>query len=366
MEAKSLTDNHDPVALAHTAKLRYVRGNQPGFTRVMRASGIRYLDTHGAVIKDENTLHRIGGLVLPPAWKQVWICPYANGHLQATGIDAAGRKQYRYHMRWAEVRSETKYHRLLHFGEILPQLRKQLKHALHHHQLDKEKVIAIAISVMEETLIRVGNNAYEKLYGSHGLTTLHNNHVTFQGSIAFFNFKGKKGVQHKIALKHSSLTRLLRRVKDIPGQDLFQYYCENGEHRCLDSGDINEFLRTHTGEDFSAKDFRTWAGTLHALNLLADLEPFHTASECKRNVLFIIDGVAAKLGNTRAVSKKYYIHPQLISSYEEGLLNPYLEFLRLQRNRSDKGAFHNDEKVLLQFLKDLVRNKKNRRKLISN
>lgn len=352
----------DPIALAHSVKLRYVTANKPGFTRVKRGDEMHYYDQHEAEIKDEEILKRIRGLVLPPAWQDVWICPYANGHLQATGIDAMGRKQYRYHTRWGQVRNETKYHRLLHFGEKLPQLRRQLKHDLKHRKLDKEKVIAVALSVMEETLIRVGNASYEKLYGSHGLTTLHNKHVTFQGSKAFFNFKGKKGVMHKIELKQAALTRLLQKVKDIPGQDLFQYYCEDGEHRCLDSGEVNEYLKTHTGEDFTAKDFRTWAGTVHALNLLADLEPFQNITECKKNVIGIIDGVASKLGNTRTVSKKYYIHPQVLSSYEDGSLSPYLELLRLQRNKPLKGELHSDEKVLMIFLKDLAQEKKPRRK----
>lgn len=352
----------DPIALAHAAKLRYVNANKPGFTRVKEKGDMHYQDQHGEEITDEEVLHRIRGLVLPPAWEQVWICPYANGHLQATGIDAAGRKQYRYHTRWAQVRNETKYHRLLHFGEVLPQLRKQLKYDLRHRKLDKEKVIAIALSVMEETLIRVGNSAYEKLYGSHGLTTLHNKHVTIQGSKTFFHFKGKKGVEHKIELKHSALTKLLQKVREIPGQDLFQYYCEDGEHRGLDSGEVNDYLHRHTGEDFTAKDFRTWAGTVHAMNLLADLEPFQSMAECKRNVVGIIDGVAVKLGNTRAVSKKYYIHPQVLSSYEDGSLSPYLELLRLQREKPVKGELHNDEKVLMLFLKDLLQHKKPRRK----
>lgn len=351
----------DPVALAHAAKLRYVHANKPGFTRVKKNGEMHYLDQEDNLITDEEILHRIRGLVLPPAWEQVWICPYANGHLQATGIDAAGRKQYRYHSRWAQVRNETKYHRLLHFGEVLPRLRRQLKHDLRHRKLDKEKVIAIALSVMEETMIRVGNSMYEKLYGSHGLTTLHNKHVTIQGSKAFFHFKGKKGVEHKIELKHSALAKLLQKVKEIPGQDLFQYYCEDGEHRCLDSGEVNDYLHQHTGEDFTAKDFRTWAGTLHAMNLLADLAPFQSAAECKRNVVGIIDGVAAKLGNTRAVSKKYYIHPQVLASYEDGSLDPYLELLRLQRDKPAKGELHNDEKALLLFLKDLARQKPRRR-----
>jgi DNA topoisomerase-1 len=343
----------DPQAAARAIKLRYVRAGAPGYTRVKNGKGFTYLNREGKRITDQDTLARIRQLVLPPAWEQVWICPYGNGHLQATGIDAMGRKQYRYHNDWMKARNETKYDRLLHFGEKLPRIRRTIKAALRKKQLNKEKVTALALGVMEATLIRVGNSAYEKLYGSHGLTTLRNQHVKINGSSALFRFKGKKGILHKILLRHTSLARLLQKVKDIPGQELFQYYDETGEPRSLDSGDINEYLKTCSGEDFTCKDFRTWAGTVHALNLLADLMPFASLTECRRNVVAIIDGVAGKLGNTRAVCKKYYIHPRLLEIYEQGGLEPVLQQVRDSREQPARGGLHNDERILLNFLKKI-------------
>ncbi len=343
----------DPVAIARSMKLRYVKAGTPGYARLRQGNDFIYHDMQGNLIHDENTLDRIRKLVLPPAWENVWIAPWPNAHLQATGTDAKGRKQYRYHSTWAKVRNETKYYRLLLFGRQLPAIRRQILADLRRKILNREKVIAIALSVMEETQIRVGNTAYEKLYGSHGLTTLRNKHVVINGSTTFFQFKGKKGVLHKIALKHSSLSRLLKKVSEIPGHELFQYYDENGGHRVLDSGEINDYLKQFMQEEFTCKDFRTWAGTVQAFNMLADLPPFQSAAECKRNIVAVIDGVAGKLGNTRAVCKKYYIHPQLLDSYENGTLAPWLQKIRLKREQPAMGGLHADEKVLLAFLKQL-------------
>ncbi|MBC9910693.1 DNA topoisomerase IB [Chitinophaga varians] len=347
----------DPEAAAKAVKLRYVKAGAPGYSRECTQGGeFMYKDEHGATITDETILERIHQLVLPPAWEDVWISKWPNGHLQATGVDAKGRKQYRYHATWSQVRNETKYDRLRYFGALLPAIREQIRQDLRRSQLDKEKVIAIALAVMEETLIRVGNNAYEKLYGSHGLTTLRNKHVTINGAAAFFQFSGKKGVTHKIQLRHAALTRLLKKVRDIPGQELFQYYDENGETHALDSGEINDYLKQCTGEDFTCKDFRTWAGTVHALNLLAEQEAFTSQTACKRNVVGIIDTVAAKLGNTRAVCRKYYVHPRLLEDYESGSLEPWMKKIRLQRKQPVNGdGLHADEKVLLHYLKQLAK-----------
>lgn len=343
----------DPVAVARSVKLRYVKGNAPGYTRVRKGKDFIYLDPAGKQVKDEEVLHRIRSLVLPPAWENVWICTWANGHLQATGTDIKGRKQYRYHTNWGKARSETKYYRLRQFGEKLPDIRKRIHEDLKHTSLDKNKVIAIALSVMEETLIRIGNASYEKLYGSHGLTTLRDKHVKISGSKAFFHFRGKKGVEQKIELRDAALARLLKKVQDIPGQVLFQYYDENGEHKGLDSGEVNDYIKQCCEEDeFTCKDFRTWAGTVNALNLLADLTPYASITECRRNIVAIIDGVAGKLGNTRAVCKKYYIHPQILNAYEAGELEPWLQQLRAKRNKPASGGLHADEKVLMQFLKE--------------
>lgn len=337
MEEKLLTDN-DPQTMAQAARLRYVSPSRPGFTRIRRGKTFAYVDASGKPVADEETLDRIQKLVLPPAWENVWICPYPNGHLQATGTDALGRRQYRYHTRWAAMRNETKYNRLLRFGKMLPRIRAQIKKDLRRKELDKPRVCAIALRIMEETLMRVGNAEYEKKYHSYGLTTLHNRHVKINGNELFFRFKGKKGVEHKISLRHASLARLLKKVRDIPGQELFQYY-ENGEVKSLDSGELNDYLKNITNEEFTCKDLRTWAGTLEALHLLAACGPFESQAACKRQIVEVIDDVAQKLGNTRAVCKKYYVHPCLFSLYEEDKLGKYLQ----------KDV---DEKLLLRILKD--------------
>jgi DNA topoisomerase I len=333
-------------------KLRYVKQGLAGYARVRDGQSFHYVTADGAPLADEGTLNRIRGLVLPPAWEEVWICPWENGHLQATGVDSKGRKQYRYHSHWMKMRNENKFERLYQFGQKLPLIRQQIKSDLRKKPLNKEKVVAIALSVMEETLIRVGNSSYEKLYGSYGLTTLHNKHVKVKGQMALFQFKGKKGVAHKIELKHASLVRLIQKVKDIPGQELFQYYDEDGEPRGIDSGEVNEYLKACTDDDFTCKDFRTWAGSVHALHLLAQLEPFDTQATCKQNIISIIDGVADKLGNTRTVCKKYYIHPQVLLSYEQGLLEPFLRKIRKQGGDPvTRGGLHSDEKIFLAFIK---------------
>lgn len=337
MEEKLLTA--DPATIAHSVKLRYVSASGKGFTRMKNGNGVYYLNTAGEKITDEAVLERIRKLVLPPAWEEVWICPYENGHLQATGIDTLGRRQYRYHARWAAVRNETKYYRLLAFGKMLPRIRQQITKDLRRHQLDKQRVIAIALRVMEETLMRVGNAEYEKKYHSHGLTTLHNSHVKFNGNEVFFKFKGKKGVMHQIALKHAPLAKLLKKVRDIPGQELFQYYDQDGNIHSLDSGEVNEYLKACTNEEYTCKDFRTWAGTLHALRLLAACEDCDSQTALKKSIVEVIDQVAEKLGNTRAVCKKYYVHPALIQLFEEGTLKKY----------TSAGA---DEKVLMKILND--------------
>lgn len=345
-----MTDvNVSPQDVAKAMKLRYISSDKKGFTRKKKGDKFIFLDTKGDIIKDEETIKHINGLVIPPAWTDVWISPYTNGHLQATGFDVKGRKQYRYHSRWSKVRNDNKFDRIMDFGKKLPLLRKQMAKDLRRRTLNKEKVIAIALSVMNETYIRAGNSAYEKEYGSYGLTTLKNKHVNINGTKAFFTFKGKKGVQQQIAMKDSSLTRLLKNVKELPGQELFQYYDEHGEIRKLDSGDINDYLKTYMHEEFTSKDFRTWAGCVLALELMAITEDFDCDSTCKRNIISIVDGVAERLGNTRTVSKKYYIHPGLITSYEQKKLDSILKPLK-QKELSKEGHLK-AEKALLKFLK---------------
>ncbi|HTJ14244.1 MAG TPA: hypothetical protein VL547_19530 [Dinghuibacter sp.] len=338
-------------------KLRYVRPGVAGYTRVRRAKGFVYRDETGKPLKDPETLDRINKLVLPPAWTDVWICPWPNGHLQATGVDAMGRKQYRYHVTWNKTRSEKKFHRLLEFGKRLPSIRKRLEEDLSRKELDRRKVIAIALRTMEETLIRVGNAVYEKLYGSYGLTTLQNRHLSINGGTALFTFKGKKGVRQRIELKEKHLVRLLKKVMEIPGQELFQYMDETGRHLPLDSGEVNEYIREAAGEEFSCKDFRTWAGSVYALQLLAGAEPAASAAECKRQIVEVIRQVSCRLGNTATVCKKYYIDPQLLNAYETGSLKPFMLRLRAGSHRKGTaGGLHTEEKVFLAFLQRRSRN----------
>lgn len=345
-----MTDLLSQKEIARAIQLRYVRSDQKGYSRKKKGEGFIYLDTEGRTIRDPEIIRRIQGLVLPPAWTDVWICPFPNGHLQATGIDALGRKQYRYHARWSATRNEHKFDRLFAFGKKLPLLRKQIINDIRKKSLIREKVTAIALSIMNETFIRTGNTAYEKAYGSYGLTTLKNKHVTINGSQALFRFKGKKGVMHQIALKDASLARLLKNVKELPGQELFQYYDEEGTLHKLDSGDINDYLKEHMDEAFTCKDFRTWAGSVLALRFMMQAEDAIDA-EAKKNMLAIIDSVAAKLGNTRAICRKYYIHPGLLQSYEQKELDAVLE--KLKKYKDTKELHQQAEKALLSFLKTL-------------
>lgn len=342
------------MQLARAAKLTYVNDTMPGIARRQKGDRYEYIDPKGSLIDDGATLERIRRLALPPAYQHVWICPRPNGHLQATGIDTKGRKQYRYHANWNAARSETKFHRMIAFGEKLPLLRKQLQQDLKQRTLSKEKVIAIALSVMEQTLIRVGNAAYEKEYGSYGLTTLKNRHVKAQGDALRFSFKGKKGIYHDITLRDRRLTRLVKACRELPGKELFQYLDEAGDRHSIDSGMVNTYLQETMGDEFSAKDFRTWAGTTNALRLLIELEPCSSDKEAKKNVNTVLDEVAHRLGNTRTVCRKHYVHPQLLEAYECQDLNPYIK----RRNRfkqSSPTGLDGVEKMLLAFLKEQVK-----------
>jgi DNA topoisomerase-1 len=250
-------------------KLIYVSGDTPGISRKVKGKSFIYLTKNGKEIKDEKILNRIKKLAIPPAWQNVWISERANAHLQATGIDAAGRKQYRYHTDWCRSRNENKYYRLLEFGRQLPVFRKNITKDLKRRELDERKVLAISVNVMQKTLIRVGNETYKQLYGSYGLTTLRDKHVKIEGDKLKLSFRGKKGVYHEISLNDRNMARLVKKCRDIPGQELFQYYTDNGERRSIDSGKINHYIREVTCCDFTAKDFRTWAGTLETLQKIA-------------------------------------------------------------------------------------------------
>lgn len=315
----------DPKITAKAVGLRYVSDSAPGYTRKQAGKGWSYYDADGALVKDKELIKQFNSLVIPPAYTNVWISPFYNSHLQFTGVDAAGRKQYRYHPSWNSIRNQSKYHRLQTFASHLPSIRAQVDKDLARPNLDHDKVVALVVRLMELTSIRVGNESYKKLYGSFGLTTLQDRHVKIEGTRLNFEFKGKKGVMHKIALQSRKLARLVKQCRDIPGKELFQYYDKEGKRCSIGSGDVNNYLKQITGEDFTAKDFRTWAGSVSALYAFKAAGEFETVSECKKKIISVLDEVAVNLGNTRTVCKKYYVHPTVIKSYEEGTLFNYIK-----------------------------------------
>jgi len=298
---------------AKTIGLTYVSDKMPGFRRIGTKKVFRYLDTKGHVIRNPQTLRRISRLAIPPAWTHVWICPTEEGHLQAVGRDARGRKQYRYHLQWRESRDETKYYRMAAFGKALPKIRRRVARDLRANQLTRDKVLATIVRLLETTFIRVGNKEYTKQNDSFGLTTLRDRHVSIRGSQVQFYFRGKSGVKHTIDIENPTLARIVRKLRDLPGYELFQYYDETGKLRTVGSGDVNTYVRETAGEDFTAKDFRTWAGTILAEALAGCA--FSTSKQAQNNVKAAIAEVAGRLGNTVTVCRKSYIHPVIIDAY---------------------------------------------------
>lgn len=338
--------------MAAKSKLAYVEKiENGGIFREKRGKGFRYI-CEGVKVTDTDTLNRIHRLVIPPAWKEVWICSMVNGHIQATGIDAMGRKQYIYHTEWVNQRDKRKYHRMIQFAYALPKIRLQIEKDLSRKGLPKEKVLALIISLMERTSIRVGNNTYEKLYGSFGLTTLKDKHTEIKRSDIKFSFKGKKGVYHDINLRNSRLARMVQRCKEIPGKELFQYYDDEGKRQSIDSGMVNDYLKEISGEEFTSKDFRTWAGTVKAFLAFKELGCGGSESEKKRLITEAVDKVATKLGNTRAVCKKYYIHPEIITSYENGALQEYFDQLDAIEEDDNYSDLTKEEKIVLSILEN--------------
>lgn len=315
------TSSPAPPESAQAAGLRYVSDATPGIRRLRSGRGFRYVGVDGRTVKDKSVLERIRGLAVPPAYTDVWICPIANGHLQATGRDARGRKQYRYHPRWREVRDETKFGRMLAFSEALPAIRRQVEQDLARPGLPREKVLATVVRLLECTGIRVGNEEYARSNRSFGLTTLRDHHVEISGSTLRFEFRGKSGKTHKVALSDRRLARIVARCQAVPGAELFQYVDDDGNRVAIGSGDVNDYLRQVTGEDFTAKDFRTWAGTLQAVAALEAAGAAPSGRDAKSAVLRAIDEVAERLNNTRAVCRKYYIHPAVLEQYEAGTLH---------------------------------------------
>lgn len=330
-------------------KIHYLKHICPGITRKKTGKNFTYYNAVGEKVKDTDELNRIKSLVIPPAWQKVWVSPYPNSHLQATGIDAKGRKQYRYHTEWNKKRSETKFSRLADFARSLPKLRAEIERHLAERYITREKVIAIVIHLMSKSYIRIGNTSYAKENGSFGLTTLHDEHVNIHGDMIRFVFTGKKGVQQDIELHDKRLARMVKSCRDIPGQELFQFYDNEGNRHCIDSGDINSYLHEICGEGFSAKDFRTWAGTLHAFKLLSQLPVPQSDTEFKHSTLDVIKSVSKALGNTVAVCRKYYVHPVLLEAFRKGEFEKfYKKHLTHPSGDFDSQA----EEMLIEFLEN--------------
>jgi DNA topoisomerase I len=335
----------DPMVVASDSQLRYMSGPRPGLRRKRRGTGFRYLTADGKPASRED-LKRIRELAIPPAWEHVWICPHPNGHLQATGRDARGRKQYIYHPQWHAVRNETKFHRMAEFGRALPRIRRRVARDLRLAGLPREKVVAAVLSLLEQTHIRVGNPEYADENQSFGLSTMRHRHVAVRGQKIEFRFRGKSGKFHQIDFTNQRLARIVKRCQDLPGYDLFQYLDDAGEICTMTSEDVNDYLRAIAGEEFSAKDFRTWAGTIQAAQILRRHDGDDNEEPTESGLLAAIDEVAAALGNTRAVCRKYYIHPAIMDAYLDGTLT---EWFSDPSPRFTRGLSSEEAAVLRRF-----------------
>ncbi|MBD1863111.1 MULTISPECIES: DNA topoisomerase IB [Trichocoleus] len=334
----------DPVQSAQVAGLRYVNDDSPGIQRQPRGKGFVYLNIDGKIIRDRQEIQRIESLAVPPAYKDVWICPFANGHIQATGRDAKGRKQYRYHSLWRQVRDQTKFTRLIAFSDALPTLRERVDHDLGLRGLSREKVLATVVRLLETTCIRVGNETYARTNRSFGLTTMRCQHVDISGTTLRFKFRGKSGVDHDIQISDRRLARIIKRCQEIPGYELFQYLDDAGQSQCIDSGAVNTYLQEITKQDFTAKDFRTWSGTVMAALELDAMGPFQSQTQAKKNINQAIKNVAAHLGNRPATCRKYYVHPAILDAYLDGSLMSTLE-KAMQQPASDSAYALNPEEM---------------------
>jgi DNA topoisomerase-1 len=343
----------DGTRAARAARLEYARLDAPGFGRRKRGSGFTYHDERGRPIRNARVIERVRKLAIPPAWTQVWICPSPLGHVQATGRDAKGRKQYRYHERFRALRDGAKYHHILRFGRKLPALRRTLARDLRRPGLEQSKVLSTVIELMQRTCMRVGNDRYAEQNGSYGLTTLRDRHAKIRGSEVEFHFKGKSGKLHHVRLDDARLARIVRRCRDAPGQRLFQYAGADGKFHAITSGDVNDYLRRVTGEPFSAKDFRTWAGTLLAVHALAACEPGTSLSATRRAIKQALEGVSAELGNTIAICRKSYVHPAVIDQYTSGELGATFRRATLNARRRPVRGLRQPESVALRWLEAL-------------
>ena len=340
----------DILEAAHDAGLRYANDDRPGITRVRAGKGFRYLDTDGKTINDKAELGRIKRLAVPPAWTDVWICADPRGHLQATGRDAKRRKQYRYHERFREVRDANKYSRMVDFAKALPKIRARVAADLAAPHLVREKIVATVVRLLEYTLIRVGNEEYARANRHFGLTTLRDRHVAVRGERLRFRFTGKSGAAHDVDLRDARVARIVRRLQDLPGQELFQYVDESGEAKRVTSDDVNAYLRDVAGEDFTAKDFRTWAGTVLVTQALLACEPVENVRYARKNVTAAVAQVADRLGNTAAVCRKAYVHPAIVDSYIEGELHRAIRRRAARGGRARGPELRREEREVLRFL----------------
>lgn len=345
-----VTPVDDPAEAAKMAGLRYVSDKKQGIRRERNGEQFSYIGVDGQPITDEKALQRIRSLAIPPAWTDVWICPTPRGHIQATGRDAKGRKQYRYHPKWRKVRDETKYDKMVTFGMALPTIRKRVAEDLQLGGLPREKVLATIVELLDITAIRVGNEEYARENQSYGLTTLRNRHVNVSGSNIRLHFRGKSGKDHAYTIQNKKIARIVKRLQDLPGHELFEYLDEQNEVRGIESADVNEYLRAVTREDFTAKDFRTWWGTVIAVEALKELGEAETQTQAKKNISEAIKEAAQYLGNTPAICRKCYIHPQVLDAYLNGTL---LKTLKQQEERGPQkqlAGLHPEEIVLMEFL----------------
>lgn len=346
----------DAPAIAKSAGLRYVNDGTPGISRQPHGKGFRYLDADGKEIKDEATLARIRALVIPPAWTDVWICRHDNGHLQATGRDARKRKQYRYHAKWRDLRDEVKYERMISFGKALPEIRRRVDADLKLPGLPRDKVLATVVYLLQATMMRIGNEEYARTNKSFGLTTLRARHVRVDGSAVQFRFRGKSGVFHDVTVEDKRMAKIIARIRDLPGQDLFQYVDDDGERHAIGSADVNDYLRQVSGEDYTAKDFRTWSGTVLAALALKEFEKFDSETQARKNIVRAIETVAEKLGNTPSICRKCYVHPAIIESYLDGTILEALRVRTEQEMVEDLHALQPEEAAVVGLLQQRLAN----------
>jgi DNA topoisomerase-1 len=341
----------DPKDIAEFAGLRYVSDARPGIHRKKAGTGFAYSRADGSKLSEPSVLNRIRSLAIPPAWTEVWICPWADGHIQATGRDAKGRKQYRYHVRFRKIREGTKYEHVVAFADALPAIREKVREHMALRGLPREKVLATVVHLLESTMIRIGNDEYAKRNNSYGLTTLKNRHVAVDGNEVRFRFTGKGGKQWSLRVRDRRIAKIIKTCQELPGQELIQYVDDEGNCRDVTSSDVNGYLREITGKDFTAKDFRTWAGTVLAAMALNELESFDSAAQAKRNLRAAIEKVSARLGNTPTICRKCYVHPEVLNSYMDGNLVLELKLEAESELRNGMESLKPEEAAVLTLLR---------------